>query len=1324
MDFYQISVGTKKNGRLVVKPEFLMGRSSDFMVRGKAFYAIWNEQTKLWSTDEFDVFRLIEEDLRAYASDLKVTSENPLPPVIESLRTSSSKVWLDYNAFLRNMPDTSVQLDNKIIFQNTKTKKNDYASKRLPYALAEGDCPAYEELISTLYESEERAKLEWAIGSIFVGDARKIQKFMVLYGEAGSGKSTVLNIIQKLFEGYYTTFEAKALVGHNNAFSTDAFRSNPLVAIQHDGDLSKIDDNSKLNSIVSHEEMQINEKYKASYTSKMNCFLFMATNRPVKITDAKSGLVRRLIDVRPSGKRIPPEKYYSLMEQIEFELGQIANHCIDVYKSMGRNYYNLYIPTDMMLQTDPFYNFVEENYFEFKEADGVSLKRAWAMYKEYFDRASLRYDMPMYKFREELKNYFREFMSTCYVDGRQERSYYRGFLVEKFQEETDGDNSRSSFAERNIEKSHPEWLELSGGISTFERDARSYPAQYATGEGIPQKPWDKVHTTLGDLDTSKIHYVKLPVEHIVIDFDLKDESGEKSRDRNLEAASKWPKTYAEWSKSGNGIHLHYIYEGDPEKLSRIFEEGIEIKVFTGKSSLRRKFTECNQEEIAHISSGLPLKGENAVLNFDGIKNEKAIRTIILRNLNREYHANTAPSVQFIYKTLEDAYNKGVVYDVTDLRPRVMAFANNSTNQALNCLKLVGKMKWKSETENKQETTNEPSEDDPIVFFDCEVFPNLFLVNYKVAGEEKKCVRMINPTAQEIEKLMHFKLVGFNCRRYDNHILYARFLGYNNLELFDLSQRIIASEKRDENSRNCFFREAYNISYTDVYDFASASNKKSLKKWEVELGIHHQELGLPWDQPVPEDLWLKVAEYCDNDVISLEAVFNHLHGDWTARQMLAKLAGMTVNDTTNTLSTRIIFGNNRNPQLVYTDLATGKQDVPGYETKFINSFPGYEYKDGHNWFRGEDVGRGGYVWAIPGIYHNAVTFDVRGMHPHSIIAMNYFGEYTPRFEELVNARDYIKHKDFETASKVLDGMLAPYLTDPSEAKSVSSALKTANNSCYGLSSASFSNAMRHQKNTNNIVALRGALFMVTLRDEIIARGGKPFHIKTDSIKLENPSKELSDFIFDFAKKYGYEFEIEHKFERICLVNDAVYIAKLSPDDPEAPGKWTATGAQFAHPYIFKTLFSHEPLEFRDLCETKEVKTAIYLDMNEKLPENEHDYHFVGRVGLFCPVKPGCGGGLLVAKRGEKYNAVSNSTGYRWLESELIQVGNKMKDIDMRYFRDLVDKAIDNIKKYGDAEAFIADDNESTGFDVLPWCDKEDCKNCKDLEECQSLAAAYS
>lgn len=900
-----------KSGVMHVYPDFIIGKPKDLMVRGKAFYAFWDEEKGMWSTDEAELARAVDRDLKRTGDEYSGGGTNPVQ--VHWLRYMKSGSWNDFKKYLSVAPDATVALDSKLTFQNTEVKREDYVSKRLPYALQKGKCPAWNKIIGTLYGPSEREKIEWAIGAIVNGASKEIQKFLVFYGDAGKGKSTILNIIQKLFEGYYTTFEAKALTSSSNAFSTDAFRSNPLVAIQHDGDLSRIEDNSKLNSIISHEEMQLNEKYKPSYTARLNCFLFMATNRPVKITDAKSGIIRRLIDVTPSGNLLPPDEYFDLMEKVDFELGAIAWHCKEVYEKLGKNYYSGYKPFSMMYETDPFFNFVENCYGIFKEEDGVSLKRAWAMYKEYSEEAGLSFRMPMYRFREELKDYFREFYDVTRVGDQQVRSYFHGFRHEKFETSQLKKEKETSVPVLDL----PEWLRLTTGPSVFDIDYWNSLAQYATPNETPTQKWEEVRTLLKDIDTSHIHYVKPSDEqHIVIDFDLKDEKGEKSLERNLDAARNWPETYAEISKGGAGLHLHYIYDGDVERLSRIYDEGIEIKVFTGKSSLRRKLTKCNNSPIAHISSGLPLKGDSPVVNFDAVLNEKAIRELIKRNLRKEIHPNTAPSIDFIKHILDEQYEKGAKYDVSDMRTAILAFANKSTNQARHCLDMVREMKFKSE---EPSDGSEDYETDELIFYDVEVFPNLFLVTYKIAGPEHTCVTMINPKPADIEKLMRFKLVGFNSKNYDDHMIYACYLGWSNKELFRLSDNMINHDGKG-------FREARNISYTDVLDFSS--KKQGLKKFEIELGIHHQELGLPWDKPVPEELWPKVAEYCANDVIATEAVFNARKGDWLARQILADLSGLPVNASTNSHTTTIIFGDNRHPGLIYTDLATGKQYLPG------------------------------------------------------------------------------------------------------------------------------------------------------------------------------------------------------------------------------------------------------------------------------------------------------------------------------------------------------------------------------------------------------------
>lgn len=900
LDFLMISTRSTKRGVIEIYPKFIIKKSSDLMIRGGDFYAIWVEERGLWSTDEQDALSIIDKYLDQYAEENKGKFEGHVR-IMHMWDAESGMIDTWHKYCQKQMRDSFHQLDDKLIFSNTIVSKKDYSSKRLPYPLEKGNVSAWDKLISTLYSPEERHKIEWSIGAIVTGDSKHIQKFMVFYGSAGTGKSTILNVIQKLFEGYYSVFDARALGSSSNSFALESFKTNPLVAIQHDGDLSRIEDNTRLNSLVSHELMTVNEKFKAAYSNRFNAFLYMGTNKPVKITDAKSGLIRRLIDVTPSGNKLTKREYDDVTKRIDFELGAIAKYCEDIYRK-DPGAYDDYVPVSMLGASNDFYNFVLDSYFTFKEQEDVPLKSAWELYKTYCDEANVPYPFSKRIFKEELKNYFRDYKDRYTKNDTRMRSVYIGFRADKFEDEE----------KEEVQTPKIKLIEFNSTESIFDKDCGKYPAQYATSKGTPSKKWDNVTTTLDDINTKELHYVKVPENHIVIDFDIPDENGEKSLERNVEEASKWPPTYAEFSKSGKGVHLHYIYTGDPKKLSAIYADHIEVKVYSGKSSLRRKLTKCNNLPIATISSGLPLKGEDKVVNFEAIKTEKGIRTLIKKNMKKEIHPGTKPSIDFIYKILDDAYKSDLKYDVSDMKPAVLSFAASSTHQADYCIKLVNKMQFKSK-EPSLPVGSRP--EDQIVFYDIEIFPNLFLVNWKYDGEDKPVVRMINPKPAEIEELIKYKLVGFNCRRYDNHILYARLMGYNNQQLFNLSQKII-------NEGKGFFGEAYNISYTDVYDFAA--KKQSLKKWEIELGIHHQELGLPWDKPVPEELWTQVAEYCDNDVIATEAVFHKLKGDFTAREILADLAGMSVNDTTNTLTTRIIFGKERHPNLVYTDLATGKQ----------------------------------------------------------------------------------------------------------------------------------------------------------------------------------------------------------------------------------------------------------------------------------------------------------------------------------------------------------------------------------------------------------------
>lgn len=440
--------------------------------------------------------------------------------------------------------------------------------------------------------------------------------------------------------------------------------------------------------------------------------------------------------------------------------------------------------------------------------------------------------------------------------------------------------------------------------------------------------------------------------------------------------------------------------------------------------------------------------------------------------------------------------------------------------------------------------------------------------------------------------------------------------------------------------------------------------------------------------------------------------------------------------------------NEHGQPEYRDYVPGETLPEGWSIEPF--FPGYTYENGISKYRGEEIGEGGCVRAVPGMYTNVALLDVASMHPSSIVAENLFGDkYTARFKEIMDARLAVKHKDTAYLKTAMGGMLSGYLDDEEAMKTLSLALKIPINSVYGLTAAKFDNLFRDPRNIDNIVAKRGALFMINLRDEVISRGFTAAHIKTDSIKIPDATDEIIQFVMDYGREFGYTFEHEATYSKMCLVNDAVYIARYA--DGKYAGEWTATGKQFQVPYVFKTLFTKEPIVFDDLCETASVNTAIYLDMNDGLPNVEkyekellarrkltamidklgpgadpasiaaerarydkesspdlqglsemelqeiinggHRYRFIGKVGCFCPVKEG--GGILKCMRADartgvmKYDNVAGSSGFRWLEAEELRRDGDISMIDRTYYNQMVDDAVAAISKYGDFEWFVSD-----------------------------------
>lgn len=546
-------------------------------------------------------------------------------------------------------------------------------------------------------------------------------------------------------------------------------------------------------------------------------------------------------------------------------------------------------------------------------------------------------------------------------------------------------------------------------------------------------------------------------------------------------------------------------------------------------------------------------------------------------------------------------------------------------------------------------------------------------------------------------------------------------------------------------------KAYNIKSKEITEYeseAEASRKTGICQSEISTSVLSDPHCIRGDYAfcyITEDINDKnIIDHRRFRKILATNIDTNETMDFIGQSEAAKELNMSISAVSMCLSGKM--KSSKGWKFEYID--KGDNDMP------INKFPEYEYIPGpenkgrgRNMFRGIDLGFGGYVYAEPGMYEHVALLDVQNMHGASIENLNLFGKYTQNYANLRKIRNCIKVGDFETPKTMFDGKLIPYLNDKSKAEALSAALKLPCNQTYGLTQTSYKNPAKDERNVNNIVALRGAIFMKMLQDELENKGFKVIAIRTDSIKIPDATDEIIKFVQDYALKYGYVMEHECTYEKLCLVNDAVYVAKYDDKGIRNKGgkhasEWTATGTQFQVPYVFKTLFTHEKIEFRDMCETKSVKTEIYIDnytenknytdkdaaellmmtkaWNSKAPtalercakklgysleemgeryaylkEQEaktHYYRYVGKVGLFCPMKTH--GGKLMREDGidkdgnKKFSSVTGTKGYLWMESENVQLLGYEDDIDISYYRKLVDEAIDSINEFGDFEQFVA------------------------------------
>lgn len=1244
-------VGQANQGIFQLSLDMVLGRTEDIVIRGGKFVAYYDCSTGFWKTKDY--FYDYCFDILNKAAEVERIEHPTQTIIVRNPAFLASKFYTKLQAFEKAQDDSKVLFDQRVIWASESPKKEDYSTQKMEYDISTADPVNYDKLMSILYAPEDRTMLEWLAGAALCGEGRKIDKFCFLEGTPGSGKSTFFNVLSDVFGPYCKPVEIGKMGDAHNDFATAQLKTAPLIGVDHDGDLSHIETNTILNRLISHEPIVINEKFERGVPLALNTLLFIGSNEPLRLTSSMSGLLRRCLDPVPTGKLLPKEKWEKYTEGARHELGAIANRFISVYKELGDKAYAKYRSSRIVRSGNAIGYWVERyRAREWKRDDECRLSDEYSMYRSYCDGASVK---PISKqmFERQILFFWQTMQEEEGENGTMDARFFGyQWRTTAFKKPV---YSKYVMSEERCEPNE-DWLSFTVNEDFIFSDTnKDMDAQYATEGGFPREKWADVKTKLENIDSRELHYVRMQPNHIVIDFDCRDAGGGKSLAVNIEKIKELglPMTYGELSKSGQGVHLHYFYDGDPETLTSILDENVEVKVFRGNASLRRKFTFSNGYQIATISSGIPKKAKREDVASE-IKDAKHLEFFILKGVRGEYGSHIV-TMNFLAKVIDQCYESGSFeYNIEYLRENIVVYARNSTNHAKECEDIA----WSLHLVSKNYV-----DERPIAFFDFEVFKNFNCMAWGLLDSDQVNCEIF-PSAKTIVTFFKtYRVIGYNNKRYDNMIAEAIISGAEPMELYKLSKRLVSGKAFAP-------KEIQAKSYSDVLDFLNV--KQSLKKWELQLGIHHKECKYNWDEPVPEEAFQEVAEYCKNDVAATKIVFLANQDDWNTRKILLAMCGnppgLNMNSSTNDITAYLIFGSDPHPQdsFVYVDLS---KEFPGY------SFTIDEKSKIHSEYMGVEPSEGGYVFSAPGYYENIGVADVASMHPTSLIMLNAFGsKYTRRYADLVNARKACKHGDRAALEGNQFGPQILKLVDSGMATfaSLKGSLKVPINAVYGETTAKHSNRFRDPRNVDNIVAKRGALMMVTLRRHMIDMGVSVVHIKTDSIKIPNCTEELFQEVSRFGKEYGYDFELEEYYSVFCLFDKANYIGYNV-----CSGKWDSRGTYFEK-YVYKRLFSHEEFAPEDFAMCKTVEDgAIYCG----------DIFCGKNVNVAC-VKQGTIGHELKIRNGDAESYVAKTKGYEWVEFEDLLERPDWRDyINFDYYETLVAKAVEKIEKYVPFEAFV-------------------------------------
>lgn len=149
------------------------------------------------------------------------------------------------------------------------------------------------------------------------------QKFFIITGVGGSGKSTFLNLIKQIFDN---DFASLSLTDLGNDFKLAEGVDKRLICSDElsSGDLN----NDVLKTIISGQDITVNPKFRTPYVAKFQSSFIFCCNKPPKLNISDSGLLRRIVYYGMEKKIEKPDLGMAYAEWTHEDLVNVVAHAL------------------------------------------------------------------------------------------------------------------------------------------------------------------------------------------------------------------------------------------------------------------------------------------------------------------------------------------------------------------------------------------------------------------------------------------------------------------------------------------------------------------------------------------------------------------------------------------------------------------------------------------------------------------------------------------------------------------------------------------------------------------------------------------------------------------------------------------------------------------------------------------------------------------------------------------------------------------------------------------------------------------------------------